>query len=609
MPSLPAYSLKCGGQLATRVLGAVALRCGLSKDVCRVPRPVSGLAAPMLAPLSLCSAWHRTAARVSGAGSLSATSTSVQRTCTPKTNKMTNVAPMQLEAANAFTQVDHMAALDIDSTPSTKRLSGIICTIGPASRNVDKLVEMMEAGMNIARMNFSHGTHEYHAETIANVREAAKVYSQKIGHSYPVAVALDTKGPEIRTGLISGDGSAEVELKRGNTIRLTTDTSFFEKCSDEVLYLDYVNITKVVKPGNRVFIDDGLISVVVKDIGDNYLDCTIENGGTLGSKKGMNLPGVPVDLPAVSEKDHGDLLFGVEQDVDMVFASFIRNAEGVKEIRDVLGDKGKNIKIISKIENHQGCKNIDSIISEGDGIMIARGDLGIEIPAEKVFIAQKQMLAKCNKVGKPVICATQMLESMVKKPRPTRAEVSDVGNAILDGADCVMLSGETAKGDYPVVCVRTMANIAREAEASLWHKQLFSELAHTVAMPTDSTHTTAIAAVEASFKAMASAIIVITTTGRSAHLVSKYRPRCPILAVTRFPQVARQCHLYRGIIPIHYTADRVEDWMNDVNARVDYAVNIGKEREFIKSGDPVVVVTGWQKGAGFTNTMRVLLVP
>ncbi|KAK4317285.1 hypothetical protein Pmani_011624 [Petrolisthes manimaculis] len=522
--------------------------------------------------------------------------------------KMSGVAPMQLEAANAYTCVDHMCALDIDSTPFSQGLSSIICTIGPVSRSVEMLEQMMESGMNIARLNFSHGTHEYHSETIDNVRKAAENYSKKVGHSHPVAIALDTKGPEIRTGLLEGGASAELELKTGAQVKLTTDKSWYEKCTAECIYLDYVNITKVVKPQNRIFVDDGLISLIAKEIGSDHIITEVENGGMLGSKKGVNLPGVPVDLPAVSEKDRSDLLLGVQKGVDMVFASFIRDAAGVREIRNVLGNEAKNIKIISKIENHQGCKNIDSIIEEGDGIMIARGDLGIEIPAEKVFIAQKQMLAKCNKVGKPVICATQMLESMVKKPRPTRAEVSDVGNAIMDGADCVMLSGETAKGDYPLVCVRTMANIAREAEAALWHKQLFIELSQQVRLPTDSTHTTAIAAVEASFKAMASSIIVITTTGRSAHLVSKYRPRCPIVAVTRFPQVARQCHLYRGIIPIHYTAaDRVEDWMEDVNSRVDYAVAFGKERGFVKTGDPVVVVTGWQKGAGFTNTMRVLI--
>jgi len=521
---------------------------------------------------------------------------------------------MQLQAAQAHTYVDQKASLDIDSKPNIERLSGIICTIGPVSRAVETLMSMMDVGMNIARMNFSHGSHEYHAETMANVREAAKKYSEKIGHQHPVAIALDTKGPEIRTGLLEGGASAEVELVKGEKIKLTTDPAFVEKCSKEVVHVDYVNITKVLKKGNKIFVDDGLMSLVTEEIGPDYIVATVENGGMLGSKKGVNLPGVPVDLPAVSEKDKGDLLLGVKEGVDMIFASFIRDAAGVREIRKVLGEQGKRIKIISKIENHQGCKNIDDIIQESDGIMIARGDLGIEIPAEKVFIAQKMIIAKCNKIGKPVVCATQMLESMVKKPRPTRAEVSDVGNAILEGADCVMLSGETAKGDYPQVCVKTMANIAREAESAIWHKQLFTELSQSVITTQDSTHTTAIAAVEASFKALASAIIVITTTGRSAYLVSKYRPRCPILAVTRDAMVARQSHLYRGMVPVHYTVaksaavleGRPEDWMHDVDARVDAAVKLGKGRGFIKKGDPMVIVTGWKQGAGFTNTMRVV---
>ncbi|KAK2088626.1 hypothetical protein P7K49_034533 [Saguinus oedipus] len=496
------------------------------------------------------------------------------------------IQTQQLHAAMADTFLEHMCRLDIDSPPITARNTGIICTIGPASRSVETLKEMIKSGMNVARLNFSCGTHEYHAETIKNMRTARESFASDPILYQPVAVALDTKEPEIRTGLIKGSGTAEVELKKGATLKITLDNAYMEKCDENILWLDYKNICKVKQ----------------KDA--DFLVTEVENGGSLGSKKGVNLPGAAVDLPAVSEKDIRDLKFGVEQDVDMVFASFIRKAadEGP-------GREGEDIKIISKIENHEGVRRFDEILEASDGVMVARGDLGIEIPAEKVFLAQKMMIGRCNRAGKPVICATQMLESMIKKPRPTRAEGSDVANAVLDGADCILLSGETANGDYPLEAVGMQHLIAREAEAAIYHLQLFEELRRLAPITRDPTEATAVGAVEASFKCCTGAIIVLTKSGRSAHQVARYRPCAPIIAVTRNAQTARRAHLYCGIFPVLCKDPIQEAWAEDMDLRVNLAMNVGKARGFFKKGDVVIVLTGWRPGSGFTNTMHVVPVP
>lgn len=425
----------------------------------------------------------------------------------------------------------------------------------------------------------------------------------------PVGIALDTKGPEIRTGLLAAGGATgELELVKGKQIQVTTAQEYADKCTSEHLFVDYANITKVVAPGNRIYVDDGLISLLVKSVQSDHVVCDIENGGKLGSRKGVNLPGVAVDLPAVSDKDKKDLLFGVEQQVDMIFASFIRSAEGVKEIRRLLGDKGKNILIISKIENHEGVKRIDEIIEASDGIMVARGDLGIEIPPEKVFLAQKMIISKCNMAGKPVICATQMLESMIGKPRPTRAESSDVANAVLDGADCVMLSGETAKGDYPIEAVCMMHKVALEAEAAMYTTSIFTELSLMTLSPCDPSTAIALAAVSAAMKLPAGAIIALTTTGQTAQQLSKYKPRCPIIAISRNAQTTRQGHLWRGILPLLYSQPKLDDWSQDVDARVNAGIALGLSRGLLKQGDNVIVITGWRRGPGSTNTMRIQTV-
>ncbi|ORX54501.1 pyruvate kinase [Hesseltinella vesiculosa] len=495
-----------------------------------------------------------------------------------------------------------IADMDVDVEPSAIRKSSIICTIGPKTNNVERLVELIDAGMNIVRMNFSHGDYEYHKSVLDNAREASAKRPDRV-----IGIALDTKGPEIRTGNMRDN--KDLPIKKGHQMIFSTDDKYATVCDDKVMYVDYKNLPKVMDVGKVIYVDDGVLSFEVLEKAKDHVKVQALNNGTLSSKKGVNLPKTSVDLPALSDKDKRDLAFGVENGVDMIFASFIRRAQDVKDIRRVLGEAGKNIKIICKLENHQGCANFDEILAETDGIMIARGDMGIEIPCERVFIAQKMMIAKCNLVGKPVACATQMLESMTYNPRPTRAEVSDVANAILDGADLVMLSGETAKGAYPIEAVQTMAATCALAESVTCYPHVFNELRQLTPWPTETTETVACAAVSAALEQNAGAIIVLSKSGHTARMVAKYRPSQPIVVVTRNAQTARQSHLSRGVFPFVYTGEPDSVWDKDVEGRIRWGIIQGKKFGLLKSNDSVVVVQGWKGGLGNTNTIRVLIAP
>lgn len=452
-------------------------------------------------------------------------------------------------------------------------------------------------------MNFSHGSYEYHSSVIENVRASEVDFPGR-----PIAIALDTKGPEIRTGTTINN--EDYPVSAGHEMIFTTDEKYATLCDDKIMYLDYKNISKVIAEGRIIFVDDGVLSFQVLEISDpQTLRVKALNDGKISSHKGVNLPKTNVDLPALSEKDHADIRFGVDNKVDIIFASFIRTADDIRAIRKVLGEDGKSIKIIAKIENQQGVNNFDEILKETDGVMVARGDLGIEIPASQVFIVQKQLIAKCNLAGKPVICATQMLESMTYNPRPTRAEVSDVGNAILDGADCVMLSGETAKGNYPLQAVNMMHETALVAEKAIAYQPLFNELRSLAPRPTETGETIAISAVSASFEQQAKAIIVLSISGSTARLLSKYRPNCPILMVTRNPNCARFSHLYRGVYPFIYPKPKplsVVDWQNDVEMRLKWGIDSAIDLGILSKGDVVVAIQGWTGGGGHTNTLRIL---
>jgi len=513
----------------------------------------------------------------------------------------------QHDAHMARTGLEHRSAFDIYSEPNKVRRTSIICTIGPKTKAVEKLTELRNAGMNIARMNFSHGSYEYHGEVVANVR-AIPAPDPSAAVTPVVAIALDTKGPEIRTGLMADGG---VTLEKGSKVMVTTDEAKKEACTADTIYVDYSNIGKVLKVGSVIFIDDGLISLEVKAINGTEIETECMNQGALDSRKGVNLPNVDVDLPPLSEKDTKDLEFGVEQGIDMVFASFIRKASDVDAYRKVFGEAGKNIKVISKIENHEGVRNFDEILAASDGIMVARGDLGIEIPAHKVFVAQKMMIAKCNVVGKPVICATQMLESMTFNPRPTRAEVSDVANAVLDGADCVMLSGETAKGDYPNEAVTLMSETCIEAEACFDHHSHLSELRRILRneTPLGVTNAVCLGAVDASNSNNADCIICLSSSGATAATLSRFRPRCPIVVVTRHTQAARQSHLNQGCYPLVYpeAKDASKAFMEDVQERFDWAIKTLKERGMLKKGATVLGMHGSKPvTAGETSVTNII---
>ena len=461
----------------------------------------------------------------------------------------------------------------------------IVCTLGPASDTKEILRELILNGMNVARLNFSHGSHEEHAGRIQRIKEVRK----ELG--IPVAIMLDTKGPEIRTGeLLLG----KVELEAGKKVVLTTESI----AGDEKRFsVSYDNLPNEVAAGCRILIDDGLIQLEVEDIQGTEMSCRILNGGTLGSKKSINLPSVNIELPALTKKDKEDIIFGIEQKVDFVAASFVRKPKDVLEIRKVLEHNGGDlIEIISKIENREGVEKIDRILSVSDGIMVARGDLGVEIPAEEVPLVQKSIIKKCNLVGKPVITATQMLDSMMRNPRPTRAEVGDVANAVFDGTDAVMLSGETAAGSYPLEAVKTMWNIVVKSENSEeYERRLKPEHGELT-----TTNAVSEGACQIADQLTAQSIIAATSSGHTARMISKYRPDCEILAVTDKVTTVRRLALVWGVDCI-YTPE-----FGDTDSMIMDAVKKAVEQGYVKFGDIVVVAAGVPLGVqGNTNMIKV----
>ena len=470
------------------------------------------------------------------------------------------------------------------------RKTKIVCTLGPATNDVEIMKQLIHNGMDAARINFSHGTYETHAETIAKLKQAREELNA------PIPLILDTKGPEIRVKTFKED---KVRLEEDATFTLTTREV---EGNVNIVSVTYADLPKDVHRGSRILIDDGLIELKVEDITETDVVCKVINGGVVKSRKGVNLPGVEVNLPSLMEKDIEDLKFGVENGFDIVAASFIRSAEDVLKIRRVLEENGGGqMHIISKIENQQGVENIDKILEASDGIMVARGDLGVEIPPEEVPLVQKILIAKANRIGKPVITATQMLESMVHSPRPTRAEANDVANAIFDGSDAIMLSGETAAGAYPLEAVATMARIALKAESAVDYA---AKLANTTEPArVNITNAISMAACATAAELKTAAITTVTKSGFTARMISRYRPACPLIASTSDETVWRQMNLIWGCKPMLYTGELPRGGVFDT------ALEIAVKSGLLKNGDTVVSALGMPLGfSGATNTLRVDIV-
>ncbi|MFD0673438.1 pyruvate kinase [Cohnella sp. GCM10027633] len=467
------------------------------------------------------------------------------------------------------------------------RKTKIVCTIGPSSESLENTKKLIIAGMNVARLNFSHGDFEEHGNRIKTIRQAC----QELGKT--VAILLDTKGPEIRTGKLGVD---VIDLVAGEYITLSTEEFLGDKNRIPVTYKD---LPQDVSIGSTILIDDGLIGLTVVDIQGTEIKCQIVNDGPIKSKKGVNVPGVAISMPGITEKDASDIKFGIEMGVDFIAASFVRRASDVLEIRELLErHDARNIQIISKIENQQGVDNLDEILEVSDGLMVARGDLGVEIPAEEVPLVQKSMIEKCNRVGKPVITATQMLDSMQRNPRPTRAEASDVANAIFDGTDAIMLSGETAAGKYPMESVLTMSRIAERAESALHYREIFTKQAN--AQQKSVTEAISQAVANSALDLEAKAIVTSTESGYTARMVSKYRPKSPIVAVTPNEQVMRRLQLVWGVVPVKGVNAETTDEMFDI--AVKGAIDSG----LVRLGDTIVITAGVPVGrSGTTNLIKI----
>ncbi|KAH8878131.1 Pyruvate kinase [Schistosoma japonicum] len=515
----------------------------------------------------------------------------------------------QQHLVHAHSLMQHISNQSIDHAPFFVRHTNLVCTLGDHWDSDEKIDQMIKSGMNILRLNLSMGTKEKYAEVIRRVRRLEESYD----YNPSVGIALDLSAPPVRTGLINESVDAVVVIQTGQMVTLTINDEYEKNTTSSIIWINslyFPHILHTVGTGDRIYIGEGIISLIVRDVGMDNIKCLVEQGGEVGSYERVQLPSERMYQATFNNTYKNDLNFAVQCQVDYVFTGYTTNANQVAQAKNILG---KDILLFAKIETKDSVKNLDEIMLYSDGIIIGRGGLSLCYPNEKIFQLQKQIIAKCNIFHKPVFVITQLLESMRFKPRATRAEISDVANAVLDGADGLILTVETSRGLFPIESLTVLHKTCREAESAIFHERFWIDLKMAREVrglsPWNPGYFACLAAVEASTTSNASAIFVVTTSGRSALDIASFHPACPVVAIMRRPEIARKCHSTRGIHPFVYTGEKLSEWSDDMDERLNAALNFAKKRGFIGDGDQIIVVTGQEAGSGSTNTVRIFEVP
>ncbi|XP_060522504.1 pyruvate kinase-like [Cylas formicarius] len=502
----------------------------------------------------------------------------------------------QLSAAFATTTLEYLSHLNIKSKASTFRGTQLVCAI-PAQATCNTIEDMIKVGMSVARISCPGNEKQTILDLINKVKSVSESYSKRIGRIYPLGLALDIRGTEIRIGQLR-QRKSPVHLPKGKIITITTDDSFEEYVTKDTIYVDYPKLPGLIQPGDKLFLDHGMIRLSAIETAENIVKCIVDKAGDLVSRVSVTLPNTPMELPAVCEEDKEIVKLAIDNSIDFLFVSGICNSQNVVEVRNLFGALGDKIQIIPQIENATAIENIDDILDRSDGVYIDTEQLLLQIPKEKVFLAQKSILAKCNLKGMPVICPTNVSDSSSL----SKAEICDTANSIIDGASALLIPQNACTKDI----VKEVCMVCREAEAAVYQKQIFTELVHDISIPNEILYSLCISAVAASLKSSAAAIVCLTTSGRTAKLLSRFKPRCPVITVTRYARIARLLRLYKGVEPLVYLKPFDGDWAKDVEERVQIGITYGKYLGYIRMGDAVVTVTGSKPEAGLQNSMKIV---